>query len=190
MIRKALLIAVSLIALSPVVPARAQDAPKVAKPAPASAASLLTAAQKRARASNKQVLVVFHASWCGWCKKLDATLLSDPQMAKLLGAQYEIVHLDVMENGTKKSLENPGGDALLKRLGGEKAGLPFYAVLNTSGVKQGDSLRMPENQNIGYPGSPEEIAAFVGLLKSTAPRMTEADRDTITAHLTRNAPKS
>jgi thiol:disulfide interchange protein len=34
------------------------------------------AAQKKARASNKPIMVDFYTDWCGWCKELDANTYS------------------------------------------------------------------------------------------------------------------
>ncbi len=34
-----------------------------------------TAAFKHASTGNKNVLVIFHASWCGWCHKMDSSIL-------------------------------------------------------------------------------------------------------------------
>lgn len=187
---KAAVVAISLTVVSPLVPVRAQQTKAAPIVAPQPASDVLKAAQKQAQSSGKQVLVVFHASWCGWCKRLDAKLLDDPATSKLLSTHYVIVHLDVMEHGEQKSLENPGADTVLTTLGGAKAGLPFYAVLDTKGKKQSDSLQMPGDQNIGYPGAPEEITAFISILKKTAPRMTEAERKLIADHLTKNAPKA
>ena len=143
---------------------QAQTAPAasttVAKPAPAD--KMMADAQKLAGAAKKNVLVVFHASWCGWCKRLDKVVLSDPDMSKLVDAQYEVVHLDVQESPEQKILENPGGGDLMTRLGGAKSGLPFYAVLTPKGDKIADSNVMPNNQNIGYPGSPRRNHGFYG----------------------------
>jgi hypothetical protein len=47
---------------------------------------------------------------------------------------------------------------------------------------------MPKKQNIGYPGSQEEIAAFVKLLQKTAPHMTSKQRDVILNYFKRHAP--
>ena len=166
-------------------PAYSQE---TAKPAPAQ--TVIDTAVKRADSSGKTTLVVFHASWCGWCKRLDKSVLNDPEMGKLLGKYFEIVHLDVMENEDKKALENPGGNEILATLGGAKSGLPFYAVLDKSGKKLADSNAMPKNGNIGYPASAEEITAFIGVLKKAAPRLTAAEEAQITAHLKKVAPKS
>jgi thioredoxin-related protein len=33
------------------------------------ASTVLSAAYKKAGDENKSILLIFHASWCGWCKK-------------------------------------------------------------------------------------------------------------------------
>ena len=73
-------------------------------------------------------------------------------------------------------------------LGGEKSGLPFYAFIDAKGKKVADSNVMPKDQNIGYPGSQEEIVAFEKLLKKTAPLMSVGQRATIVAYFQKNAP--
>ena len=77
----------------------------------------------------------------------------------------------------------------MKKWGGEKSGLPFFVFLDATGKKVADSNVMPKNQNIGYPGAPEEIEAFMGLLKRAAPKMSPADAETINVYLKENAPK-
>ena len=104
---------------------------------------------------------------------------------------YVIVDLDVSESGEKKAkFENPGGIEMMKDLGGEHSGLPFYAFLNAKGTKLADSNVMPKGMNIGYPGSPEEIAAFMELIKKTAPRWSQADQDKLREYFVANAPKA
>jgi len=155
---------------------------------PEKADIVLKAALQQAKGGNKTVLLVFHASWCGWCKRLDA-VLEDPDIKKIMNDHYVITHLDVMESGAKKALENPGGNEMIAEYGGAKSGLPFYSFLNSDGKKIADSNVMPKDQNIGYPGTPEEIAAFNILLKQTAPRMTDEQRSQIVAYLQKNAPR-
>ena len=94
-----------------------------------------------------------------------------------------------MESPEKKSLENPGGGKKLEELGGAKSGLPFYAFLDAKGKKLADANALPGGKNIGYPATPEEIAAFEKLMKETAPRMTEADRTKLVDYLKKAAPK-
>ena len=143
---------------------------------PAAAKQILAAALKEASASKKNVFVIFHATWCSWCKRLDAAL-TNPEVKKVIDANYVVTHLDVMERGDKvQTAENPGGNEIMKELGGEKSGLPFYVVLDPAGKKIADSNVMPGNTNIGFPGSAEEIAAFDKILKQTAPHMTDQER--------------
>lgn len=156
---------------------------------PAEADGILKAAIQEAETTNKNVFLIFHASWCGWCKRLDA-VLEDPALKDLMEENYIITRLDVLESDEKiQTLENPGGKKIMNSLGGEKSGLPFYAFLDAKGKKIADSNVMPKNQNIGYPGSPEEISAFENLLKKTAPRLTSGQLATIVAFLQKNMPR-
>jgi len=48
---------------------------------------------------------------------------------------------------------------------------------------------MPNKQNIGYPGSREEISAFMKLLKKTATHMTNKQREVIQSYFELHEPK-
>ncbi len=156
---------------------------------PQTADSILKSSYKEAKASDKNVFLIFHASWCSWCKRLDKAMQSD-ELKKIFEDCYVITHLDVLENGDKVAqLENPGGREIMKNLGGEKSGLPFYTFLDASGKKLADSNVMPKDMNIGYPGSDEEIAEFGKLLKVSAKNLSEENYSTIIDYLKKNAPK-
>jgi hypothetical protein len=86
-------------------------------------------------------------------------------------------------------LENPGGNEMMRQFGGENSGLPFIVFLNAKAKKVANSNVMPENQNIGYPGSKEEIAAFTKLLKKNAARITKKQLALVTKYLESNAPR-
>ncbi len=175
---KRILINASLLALS----IAAFASPGAPKPS----AELMAAAAKDSKASKKAILVVFGASWCPWCHKLDA-LMESKEYSKLFTDNYVVVHLEVMERGEKKSLANPGADKLLADLGGAKSGLPFFAVLDSGGKKLADANAMPGGQNIGFPSEPQEIAAFEEILKKTAPRLSADSRSELVEHLKRLA---
>ena len=150
---------------------------------PPPARTILNAALKEASSSGKSVFLIFHATWCSWCKRLDAAL-DKPEVRKIVDNYYVVTHVDVLERGDKKqTVENPGGEEIMKSLGGEKSGLPFYVILDGTGKKLADSNIMPGNSNIGFPGSQEEIAAFEKILKQTAPRMTAEQRAEVVSHL-------
>jgi len=157
-----------------------------AKPQPAQ--EVLKAAVKQAESSDKTVFLIFHASWCGWCKRLDAGL-EDPGVKPLIEANYVVTHLVVMESKEKKDLENPGGGEIMKELGGEKSGLPFYAFIDGKGKMIANSNAMPKDQNIGYPAAKEEIEAFEMLLKKTAKHMTDDQRSQVMSYFVKNVPK-
>ncbi len=169
------------------VPAWAQT-PPAAVSAPAPASQVLNAATRTAKATNKNILLHYSASWCGWCKRLNATLES-PDLNKLFTNHFVLVSLDVMESGDKKALENPGAAKHLADMGGAKSGLPFTVFLDKNGKKIADTNVLPGNTNIGYPAAPVEIAAFGKLLAKAAPRMSATERVKITGYLSRHAPQ-
>ena len=160
----------------------------VAVAGPPDAAKALDAARTQAKREGKNVLVVFHASWCGWCKRFDK-MLEDPKLKPVYEKSFVVLHLDVLENGDKKDLENPSGLAVMEALGGKDAGLPFFAVVAPNGKKVADSLRVAGNvkTNTGHPAAPEEIAHFVTLLKKSAPKMSAGSIAEIEGYLKADA---
>jgi len=94
-----------------------------------------------------------------------------------------VVHVTILETGDKTALNTPGGDELMKRLGGP-AGLPFFAFLDTHGALIVNSLRPREidgvhSGNIGHPFEPHEIDWFLTMLDRGAPRMLADERSTL-----------
>ena len=137
-----------------------------------SAENILNNSLIQARESNKPVMVIFHASWCKWCRHLEDALNS-PALKKIINDHFVVTYIDVLEQKDKKEeLENPGGEKIMNELGGKDAGLPFYAFLNVKGKRIADSNAMPKNQNIGYPTSESEITAFTNLLKKSSYKLT------------------
>lgn len=54
----------------------------------------LESAHQASLKSNKPVYIVFDASWCTYCRKLEQETLSDPRMSRYLNQAFEPVHLD------------------------------------------------------------------------------------------------
>lgn len=129
------------------------------------AGSILSGAYDKASKQNKNVIVIFHASWCGWCKKLDASM-NDATTKKYFEDNFVTVHLTVQETNENKRLENAGAAEYLATLKGEKAGLPFFAILNNKGDVIDDSFS--NGENIGCPATDDEVAAFITKLKKTS----------------------
>jgi len=87
-----------------------------------------------------------------------------------------------MEHGDKASLNTPGGDALLKKLGGSSS-IPYYAFLTVDGEEIVNSTEPGKDgkkgENIGFPTEPHEFEWFAGMCAKAAPTKTPEERATI-----------
>lgn len=92
------------------------------------------------------------------------------------------LHIDVQETGAKKSLDTPGGDEMMKRLGGDKAGLPFIAFLDAKGSLLVNGLDHG-GANVGYPYELSEVEWFMAMLTKGAPAMTAEERSILEKYL-------
>lgn len=145
-----------------------------ASPPPAKA--VLAEAESRARADHKNVLVLFHASWCHWCHEMQ-NVMDRPEIKPIFDQNFEIVWLTVLESDDKKADENQGGEEVMASLGGANQGIPFYGILDADGKAIVSSMAPQANkpsQNIGCPSEPEERAYFRQMLKQGAPKITDA----------------
>lgn len=135
-----------------------------------SAKEILNAASQQAASEHKNILLIFHASWCGWCHKMDSSL-NDPACKKFFDDHYIITHLTVFESAKNKKKENAGAEALLKQYKASDTGIPFWVVLDKDGHLLKDSfLKKADGKSgiIGCPASEQEVAAFIEILKATA----------------------
>jgi thioredoxin-related protein len=44
--------------------------------------------------NQKKIFIDVYTDWCGWCKKMDATTFTNPQIAKILNEEYYAVKFD------------------------------------------------------------------------------------------------
>jgi len=155
-------------------------------PARPSADSLLNGAQAQAASSQRAVFVIFHASWCGWCRRLDA-FLEDPAIKPVIDKYFVKVYFTVQEHEGKQDLNTAGGDELLAKLGGIKQGLPFFAFLDSQGKMLVNTIRLDADGkplgSIGHPYKPYEVDWFLVMLNKAAPAMTAGEKAAIEHYL-------
>lgn len=135
---------------------------------------VLQDAYQKAAAENKNVFLMFHASWCGWCHELDSSL-NHPTVKVIFDRNYVTAHLTVYESKEKKELENPGALEFLTRYKGNDLGIPYWIILDKNGKWLADSQIRPDGadynhvgENVGCPASKEEVNHFVKVLSKTA----------------------
>lgn len=140
----------------------------------ASAETILKKACQTAARENKNVFIIFHASWCGWCHQMDS-IMQSKDCKSLFTDNYVIRHIDVKELPEKKALENPGGEEMMKKYHGDQQGIPYWFIADKNGKILADSRIKPENAapagtypNAGCPAEPQEVAYFVRVLKATS----------------------
>jgi thiol-disulfide isomerase/thioredoxin len=156
---------------------------------PEPASKILADAYRQAEKEKKNVMVIFHASWCGWCKKFDAAL-QDPSCKAFFDKSFVFVHLTVLENGEKKNLENPGAAEIYNA--NKPGGIPYFIIYDKKGTLLGDSKFKTPNaaadaapSNMGCPAADEEVAAFVELLKKTS-KINQSEIQAVTERFKKN----
>jgi len=147
---------------------------------PASADQILKEAYQQAAKENKKVFIMFHASWCGWCHRMDSSI-NDKNCKRFFDDNFVIRHLVVYESKGKENLENPGALELLTRYKGNDNGIPYWLVFDKDGWLLADSkIRAEgagldtEGDNSGCPASKEEVEHFIKVLKKTTSLNQEA----------------
>lgn len=141
---------------------------------PASADAVVKEACQAAAKEHKNAFIIFHASWCGWCHQMDS-IMQNNACKELFNDNFVIKHIDVLESPDKKALENPGGDALMKKYHGDKQGIPYWFILSPDGKLLADSRIKPDGAdpdgsypNAGCPAEPQEVAYFIKVLRATS----------------------
>ena len=145
----------------------------IAQPSPEPADEILKSACQVAARENKNVFIMFHASWCGWCRKMEASL-KDESCRKFFEDNYVIRYMTVFESKGKENLENPGALNLLGKYKGADYGIPYWFIFDKQGTLLEDSKLRPEGasldagDNIGCPSNEEEVEAFIKKLQKTS----------------------
>ena len=139
---------------------------------PLPAETLLQKAYAKASEKKKNVFVIFHASWCGPCRTMQASM-EDKKVKTFFDSSYIIVDLVAFEYDENKN--NPGAGDLLQKHNENTASIPFWMIQDASGNVLADSRIVPEyenqgkKENMGCPATEKEVAYFIGVLKKTSP---------------------
>lgn len=98
------------------------------------AETVVKEAATNAQKQHKQVFLIFHASWCVWCHRMDS-LLTKTSFAKTFNKHFVLTHITIMEHKPeRKKDENPGGmDLFAQYGGGDNTGIPYWVVLDNTG---------------------------------------------------------
>jgi hypothetical protein len=139
---------------------------------PLSANEVITQAKAEAVKAHKNIFIIFHASWCGWCRKMDASM-NDHSIKQFFDQTYVIKHLTVDESPEKKNLENPGAAELRTKYKGDKQGIPYWFILDANGKLLADSRLHSDDgkvtgNNVGCPARPDEVNYFISVIKRTS----------------------
>ncbi len=153
--------------------------------------TIVAEACKEAAKQNKKAFIIFHASWCGWCHKMDSSM-NDASCKNFFDKNYVIKHVTVYEQKDKANLNNPGGEEFLKQYHADKQGIPAWFIFDTDGKLLADAQIRPdgaglntEGKSVGCPAEKEEVSHFIKVLKQTA-TLTDAQANAITARFSKN----
>jgi thioredoxin-related protein len=139
---------------------------------PKNADEVIRQATAEAAKTNKNIFVIFHASWCIWCHRMD-TAMNDKTINLFFDKNYVIKHLTVDESKYKRNLENLGAAALRTKYYGDQQGIPYWFILDKKGKLLADSRLHSDDgevtgNNVGCPVKPDEVDYFIDVLKKTS----------------------
>ena len=101
-------------------------------------------AEKKMKENPKKLFVDLYTSWCGWCKRMDATTFKDPTVVKMLNEDYYAVKFNAE---TKETIEfagktykyvaggRRGYNELAQFFLGNKMSYPSFALFDEGGTK-------------------------------------------------------
>ena len=160
-----------------------------AQPAPASADEIMKEACQQAMRENKNVFIIFHASWCVWCHRMDSSM-NDPACKKFFDDNYVVRHMVVDESKDKKNLENPGANEMRNKYGGDDQGIPYWLIVDAKGNLMFNSRTRSANSdsvgnNVGCPASENEVNYFIEVLKKTS-KLSATEEQAIVTRFRKN----
>jgi len=154
---------------------RADDPEKEKKGPPA--ADLLAEGLVKAKKDDKRVFLIFGSPTCGWCKYLDK-YHADAEVEEVVGKYFVLVKVDVVAN--------PGGEVMYKQYGTDR-GVPAWTVLAADASVVGNSG--DGRENVGFPYEDKEVEHYIKVVRSAAPKLTDAEAKVLTKKLRDIGPK-
>lgn len=131
----------------------------------ADAKNVLENALSTATRENKLIFLHFGAPWCGWCHRLE-NWMARPEIHRILAKNFVDTKID-----TDRFI---GGTEMLKKYrSDEGGGIPWFAILDSSG-KTINTSTGPDG-NVGFPVQPAEIAHFMKMLHSASEKLAPED---------------
>ncbi|GAB4335808.1 MAG: hypothetical protein Kow0037_16270 [Calditrichia bacterium] len=122
----------------------------------ADARAEIAAALNAAKNNHQQVLLVFGANWCPWCRVIHKMFKENAEIAKLLKKHFQVVSVDIGRKDKNLDLNEKYGNPI-------KNGIPVLVVLNADGklltIQETGSLEKNEGDNKGH--DPQKILAFL-----------------------------
>lgn len=110
----------------------------------ADARAQVAQALAKAKAENRQLMIVFGANWCGDCKMLDGEF-KKPAMKALLDVNYVVVKVDVGRFNKNLDVVKPYGEVIKKGIPSIVIATPAnQLVYATNGGELADARKMGE----------------------------------------------
>jgi thiol-disulfide isomerase/thioredoxin len=129
---------------------------------PRDAEKVLADGLSQAKRESKRVFLHVGAPWCGWCHVLDRFL---DENSSLFAADFINLKIDA------DRMQHANNVIKRYRVSQNGGGIPWMAILDADG-KLLVTSDAPKSGNIGFPGEPEGIRHFMGMLQKTIQRTT------------------
>jgi len=140
----------------------------------------------RARAQQRLVLVDGSAEWCHWCHVMDATTYRDPEVLRVVGANFVPVRVDIDEKpdfeeryrewGWPATVVLTGDGTEVGRYKGYQAPAKFLAILQSALAARGTAASEPHTSSTAAHLSEAEIAAVAASTSQTLDGLWDADQ--------------